>query len=315
MHGPSKKAYSRKIIVFFGLYPTIYPINFIMDPAALHVRLRDQVRTLLPSINNNSWFCNNGNRFMKLSNTLAIPEQQFAMMGIRFEDNETLPTFDFEKFTKYLSLSDNARNQNLTTINEKRAALSTLGSEFHSLKTELAQTKSEVIKLDDENRKLGLSTLEAEKRSLTAESRCATLEFELQAKTEQIARLQADAQPARSSFLTSPKAKVIIPVSTIAALEITAYKMDKPKLAPSYWCRKAWGLIFSSSDANLSQPEKETASSNEKETASSNIGETRPIFDVSVNSEYKSVQLQGVSPNPPTDLIRPPFISVFSFIF
>ena len=154
----------------------------------------------------------------------------------------------------------------------------------------------------------------AEKRSLTAESRCATLEFELnskdielKAKTEQIARLQADAQPARSSFLTSPKAKVIIPVSTIAALEITAYKMDKPKLAPSYWCRKAWGVIFSSSDANLSQPEKETASSN--------IGETKPIFDVSVNSEYKSVQLQGVSPNPPTGLIRPPFISVFSFIF
>lgn len=307
MHGPSKKAYSRKIIVFFGLYPTIYPINFIMDPAALHVRLRDQVRTLLPSINNNSWFCHNGNKFMKLSNTLAIPEQQFGMMGIRFEDNETLPTFDFEKFSKYLSLSDNARNQNLTTINEKRAALNTLRSEFHSLKTELGQTKSEVIKLDDANRKLGLSTLEAEKRSLTAESRCETLEFELKAKTEQIARLQANAQPARSSFLTSPKAKVIIPVSTIAALEITAYKTNKPKLAPSYWCRKAWGVIFSSSDANLSQPEKETASSN--------IGETRPIFDVSVNSEYKSVQLQGVSPNPPTDLIRPPFISVFSFIF
>ena len=300
MHGPSKKAYSRKIIVFFGLYPTIYPINFIMDPAALHVRLRDQVRNLLPSINNNSWFCHNGNKFMKLSNTLAIPEQQFAMMGIRFEDNETLPTFDFEKFNKYLSLSDNARNQNLTTINEKRAALNTLRSEFHSLKSELAEMKSHFDT--------------AEKRSLTAESRCETLEFELnskdielKAKTEQIARLQADAQPARSSFLTSPKAKVIIPVSTIAALEITAYKMDKPKLAPSYWCRKAWGVIFSSSDANLSQPEKETASSN--------IGETRPIFDVSVNSEYKSVQLQGVSPNPPTGLIRPPFISVFSFIF
>ena len=314
MHGPSKKAYSRKIIVFFGLYPTIYPINFIMDPAALHVRLRDQVRTLLPSINNNSWFCHNGNKFMKLSNTLAIPEQQFAMMGIRFEDNETLPTFDFEKFSKYLSLSDNARNQNLTTINEKRAALNTLRSEFHSVKTELAQTKSEVIKLDDENQKLGLSTLEAEKRSLTAENRCAILEselnskdIELKAKTEQITRLQADAQPARSSFLTSPKAKVIIPVSTIAALEITAYKMNKPKLAPSYWCRKAWNVIFSSSDANLSQPEKETASSN--------IVDTRPIFDVSVNSEYKSVQLEAVSPNPPTGLIRPPFISVFSFIF
>jgi len=300
MHGPCKKAYSRKIIVFFGLYPTIYPINFIMDPAALHVRLRDQVRNLLPSINNNSWFCHNGNKFMKLSNTLAILEQQFAMMGIRFEDNETLPTFDFEKFSKYLSLSDNARNQNLTTINEKRAALNTLRSEFHSLKSELVEMKSHFDT--------------AEKRSLTAESRCETLEFELnskdielKAKTEQIARLQADAQPARSSFLTSPKAKVITPVSTIAALEITAYKTNKPKLAPSYWCRKAWGVIFSSSDANLSQPEKETASSN--------IGETRPIFDVSVNSEYKSVQLQGVSPNPPTDLIRPPFISVFSFIF
>ena len=271
-----------------------------MDPAALHVRLRDQVRALLPSINNNSWFSHNGNKFMKLSDTLAIPEQQFSMMGITFNDNETLSRFDFEKFSKYLSLSDNARNQNLTTLTEKRTALNTLRSEYHSLKSELAEMKSHFDT--------------AEERSLNAESRCATLEsqlnskdIELKAKTEQIARLQADAQPARSSFLTSPKAKVIIPVSTIAALEITAYKMDKPKLAPSYWCRKAWGEIFSSSDANLSQPEKETASSN--------IGDTRPIFDVSVNSEYKSVQLQGVSPNPPTDLIRPPFISVFSFIF
>ena len=123
MHGPCKKAYSRKIIVFFGLYPTIYPINFIMIQQLFTLDYATRVRNLLPSINNNSWFCHNGNKFMKLSNTLAIPEQQFAMMGIRFEDNETLPTFDFEKFSKYLSLSDNARNQNLTTINEKRAAL------------------------------------------------------------------------------------------------------------------------------------------------------------------------------------------------
>ena len=278
-----------------------------MDPAALHVRLRDQVRPLLPSINNNSWFSHNGNKFMKLSNTLAIPEQQFSMMGITFNDNETLSTFDFEKFSTYLSLSDNARNQNLITLTEKRKALNTLRSEYHSLKAELVQTKSEVIKLDDENQKLELSTLEAEKRSLNAESRCQNLESELSKKTEQIVRLQADAQPATSSrnFLLSPK--VIVPVSTIAVLEVAAIQTSNAKLAPSYWCRKAWASIFYSSDANLSQPEKETVSSN--------IGDARPIFDVSVNSEYKSVQLQGVSPNPPTDLIRPPFISVFSFIF
>lgn len=277
-----------------------------MDPAALHVRLRDQVRPLLPSINN-TWFSHNGNKFMKLSNTLAIPEQQFSMMGIIFNDNETLSTFDFAKFGTYLSLSDNARNQNLTTLTEKRTALDTLRSEYRSLKAELVQTKSELAEM-----KSHLDT--AEKRSLSAESDCANLEsqlnskdIELNFKTQQIARLQADAQPTTSSrnFLLSPK--VIVPVSTIAVLEVAAIQTSTPQLAPSYWCRKAWGSIFSSSDANLSQPEKETASSN--------IGDTRPIFDVSVNSEYKSVQLQGISPNPPTDLIRPPFISVFSFIF
>ena len=261
-------------------------------------------------------FCCNGRTFLKIDGW-ALPVTQLGRAGINLTEtylNQPIPI----SIGDTTAISCNNIETDIpkilnTFVREDRNRVN-LKTEFHSLKTELAQTKSEVIKLDDENRKLGLSTLEAEKRSLTAESRCETLEFELnskdielKAKTEQIARLQADVQPARSSFLTSPKAKVIIPVSTIAALEITAYKMNNPKLAPSYWCRKAWGVIFSSSDANLSQPEKETASSN--------IGETKPIFDVSVNSEYKSVQLQGVSPNPPTALIRPPFISVFSFIF
>jgi hypothetical protein len=289
-----------------------------MDPAALHVRLRDQVRALLPSINNNSWFSHNGNKFMKLSDTLAIPEQQFSMMGITFNDNETLSTFDFEKFSKYLSLSDNARNQNLTTLTEKRMALNTLRSEYHSLKAELVQTKSEVIKLDDENRKLELSTLEAEKRSCGAETRCQNLEsqlnskdIELNFKTQEIARLTADAQKATSSknFLLTPK--VIIPVSTIAVLEVAAIQTSTPQLAPSYWCRQAWASIFCSSDANLSQPEKETASSN--------IGSERSILDLSVNpefKEYRGVQVQSVvSPTPPNGLIRSsPLISLFSFI-
>jgi hypothetical protein len=258
----------------------------------------------------------NGRTFLKIDGW-ALPVTQLGRAGINLTKtylNQPIPI----SIGDTTSISCNNIETDIPKIlnsfvKEDRNRIK-LKTECDSLKSELAQTKSEVIKLDDENRKLGLSTLEAEKRSLTAENRCAILEselnskdIELKAKTEQIARLQADAQPARSSFLTSPKAKVIIPVSTIAALEITAYKMNNPKLAPSYWCRKAWGVIFSSSDANLSQPEKETASSN--------IGDTRPIFDVSVNSEYKSVQLQVVSPNPPTDLIRPPFISVFSFIF
>jgi hypothetical protein len=261
------------------------------------------------------FYCN-GRTFLKIDGW-ALPVTQLGRAGINLTEtylNQPIPISigDTTAISCNNIKTDIPKILN-TFVREDRNRVN-LKTECDSLKTELAQTKSEVIKLDDANRKLGLSTLEAEKRSVTAESLCETLEFELnlkdielKAKTEQIARLQADAQPARSSFLTSPKAKVIIPVSTIAALEITAYKMDKPKLAPSYWCRKAWGVIFSSSDANLSQPEKETASSN--------IGETKPIFDVSVNSEYKSVQLQGVSPNPPTDLIRPPFISVFSFIF
>ena len=248
-------------------------------------------------------FSCNGRTFLKIDGW-ALPVTQLGRAGINLTEtylNQPIPI----SIGDTTAISCNNIETDIpkilnTFVREDRNRVN-LKTECDSLKIELAEMKSHFDT--------------AEKRSLTAESRCATLEFELQAKTEQIARLQADAQPARSSFLTSPKAKVIIPVSTIAALEITAYKMDKPKLAPSYWCRKAWGLIFSSSDANLSQPEKETASSNEKETASSNIGEKRPIFDVSVNSEYKSVQLQGVSPNPPTDLIRPPFISVFSFIF
>jgi hypothetical protein len=248
-------------------------------------------------------FSCNGRTFLKIDGW-ALPVTQLGRAGINLTEtylNQPIPiSIGYTTAISCNNIETDIPKILNTFVREDRNRVN-LKTECDSLKIELAEMKSHFDT--------------AEKRSLTAESRCATLEFELQAKTEQIARLQADAQPARSSFLTSPKAKVIIPVSTIAALEITAYKMDKPKLAPSYWCRKAWGLIFSSSDANLSQPEKETASSNEKETASSNIGETRPIFDVSVNSEYKSVQVQGVSPNPPTGLIRPPFISVFSFIF
>jgi hypothetical protein len=247
------------------------------------------------------FYCN-GRTFLKIDGW-ALPVTQLGRAGINLTEtylNQPIP----------ISIGDTTAISCNNIETDIPKILNTFVREDRNrvnLKTECDSLKSELVEM-----KSHFDT--AEKRSLTAESRCETLEFELnskdielKAKTEQIARLQADAQPARSSFLTSPKAKVITPVSTIAALEITAYKTNKPKLAPSYWCRKAWGVIFSSSDANLSQPEKETASSN--------IGETRPIFDVSVNSEYKSVQLQGVSPNPPTDLIRPPFISVFSFIF
>ena len=247
-------------------------------------------------------FCCNGRTFLKIDGW-ALPVTQLGRAGINLTEtylNQPIP----------ISIGDTTAISCNNIETDIPKILNTFVREDRNrvnLKTECDSLKSELVEM-----KSHFDT--AEKRSLTAESRCETLEFELnskdielKAKTEQIARLQADAQPARSSFLTSPKAKVITPVSTIAALEITAYKTNKPKLAPSYWCRKAWGVIFSSSDANLSQPEKETASSN--------IGETRPIFDVSVNSEYKSVQLRGVSPNPPTDLIRPPFISVFSFIF
>ena len=66
----------------------------------------------------------------------------------------------------------------------------------------------------------------AEKRSLTAESRCETLEFELnskdielKAKTEQIARLQADAQPARSSFLTAKSNSLSVFINTFKDYE------------------------------------------------------------------------------------------------
>lgn len=186
-----------------------------------------------------------------------------------------------------------------------------LKTECDSLKSELVQTKSELAEM-----KSHLDT--AEKRSLSVESHCTNLEsqlnskdIELNFKTQQIARLQADAQPTTSSrnFLLSPK--VIVPVSTIAVLEVAAIQTSNPKLAPSYWCGKAWAAIFSSSDANLSQPEKETETSK--------IGLAAPILEVSVNpefKEYRRVQVQSVvSPTPPNGLIRSSqLISLFSFI-
>ena len=267
-----------------------------MHPADIYYDLRNEVRSLLPGIADNSWFKHKDFELLKLSNTLAIPKQQFKSMGVSFEENGTSPKLDFEKFTKFMRVSDEARTFSLETIEKQR-------KNFHGLQNQLNTTNSELSLKDIE--------LESQKEVLNLK------EIELSAKNEIISHLEADMQqPATPSnkfhLITSPR--VIIPVGTVTVLEVVAHQTNKPKLAPSYWAKKGvcvvgkfplkvWNSIFDSTDVNRDKDD----------TVSSNICDEKAIFDLSLNSEYKSVQVQEVSPNPPTGLIRSSYISLFSF--
>ena len=276
-----------------------------MDPADIYNKLRNEVRSSLSRYETNSWFTHNyqSNEYqlMKLSDTLAIPKQQFASMGVSFDENETSPTLDFQKFKRFVCVSDTARTENLKTIKRQRSELASLRGNSHDLQNRVNIANSEIASLND------LLVLN---------------EVELEAKNELISHLQGTQKQATSPnkfhLITSPR--VVIPVGTVTMLEMVAHQTNKPKLAPSYWAKrgvcvvgkfplKVWNSIFDSTDSNLTTD----GSRDKNETVSSDIRDEKAIFDLSLNSEYKSVQLKEVSLNPPTGLIRPSYISLFSF--
>lgn len=298
-----------------------------MHPADIYNNLRNEVRSSLFRYETNSWFTHNykskNYQLMKLSDTLAIPKQQFASMGVSFDENGTSPTLDFEKFKKFVCVSDQARTDNLETIQRKCSELVSQRENYHGLQNRVNIANS-VINSQRENCHELQNQLNTANSEISSQNDLLDLkEIELKAKNELISHLQATQKPATSPnkfhFITSPR--VIIPVGTVTILEVVAHQTNKPKLAPSYWAKKGvcvvgkfplkvWNSIFDSTDLNLTTD----GIRDEGDTVSSNICDEKAIFDLSLNSEYKSVQLKEVSMNPPTGLIRPSYISLFSFI-
>lgn len=307
-----------------------------MLPSDRYLELKTNVQPLLNQIPENTWFTYNGTELLKVGVNLAIPKQQFVDMGLHFSGNETSPTLNFERFCKFLSFSDTARTKNLETIEKQRQDLRKSRSECCTLQTKLGKIENKFSTQEAKLQALTNRVRDADQRLETINDELSSKSIELSlkeaeiglkqveilSKDEQISRLQALQKPATSSskfhLITSPR--VIIPVgTTIGVLELVAHQSKKPKLAPSYWAKKGacvvgklpsklWNSIFDSTDANLT-----TGGSGAKDDiVSSNICE-EAIFDLSLNSEYKAVQSQGVSTNPPTGLIRPPYISLFSF--
>ena len=292
-------------------------------------------------------FVFNGRTFLKF-NGWPLPVTQLRQAGINMTEkylNSPIPIsfgdtnsissnnveFDLPKILNAFVTEDRNR-VNLKTECEnsdskfamvKREVLN-LRSEFKTQAVDIQNLQTEVIKLNGENQKLELSTLQAEERSCSAESRCATLEAQLQtkdlqleAKNQEIARIQAEAaqHSARFSktakFCTSPR--VLYPVGTVAVLEVAAHQTQIPQVAPSYWVRrglivvgkipsKMWQSIF---DAN--EPNSTNSVSNQQETISSKIEAEKPLFDLSSNTA-----VQGVPPVTPPFAVRP-CIPFFSF--
>lgn len=296
-------------------------------------------------------FVCNGRTFLKF-NGWALPVTQLRRAGINMTEkylNSPIPIsfgdttsissnnveFDLPKILNAFVTEDRNR-VNLKTECEnsdskfamvKREVLN-LRSEFKVQAVDIQNLQTEVIKLNDENQKLELSTLQAEERSCSAESRCATLEAQLQAKdlqleakNQEIARIQAEAaqHSARFSktvkFFTSPR--VLYPVGgTVAVLEIAAHQTQIPQVAPSYWVRrgltvvgkipsKMWKSIFDTNESNSTN-----SVSNQEDTISSKIEVGTPLFDLSSNSIYTAAQ--GTPPVTPPVPIHP-FIPFFSF--
>ena len=177
-------------------------------------------------------FVFNGRTFLKF-NGWPLPVTQLRQAGINMTEkylNSPIPIsfgdtnsissnnveFDLPKILNAFVTEDRNR-VNLKTECEnsdskfamvKREVLN-LRSEFKTQAVDIQNLQTEVIKLNGENQKLELSTLQAEERSCSAESRCATLEAQLQtkdlqleAKNQEIARIQAEA--AQSPSLRPP---------------------------------------------------------------------------------------------------------------
>ena len=295
-----------------------------MDPSDVYRTLRNDVRHLLEPIAENSWFSCNGAKFMKISDSLAIPQQQFSMMGISFDENGSSPQVDFTKFCKFLEVSDNARTLNLDTIAAKTKDLRELRFECLSLKNEIAQMKSNFTEQETKFKVFETHSNQSEatiSKSLemieTLEAQLQEKNLQLEAKNQEIARIQAEAaqHSARFSkavkFCTSPR--VLYPVGTVAVLEVAANQTQIPQVAPSYWLRrglivvgkipsKMWKSIFAANEPNSTN-----SVSNQQETISSKIEAEKPLFDL---SSYTAVQ--GVPPVTPPVPIHP-VIPFFSF--
>ena len=297
-----------------------------MDPADIYNKLRNEVRSSLFQYETHSWFTynyqSNDYQLMKLSDTLAIPKQQFANMGVSFDEDGTSPTLDFQKFKRFVCVSDTARTDNLKTIKRQRSELASLRENSHDLQTRVNIANSVIASQRENCHDLQNQVNTANSEIASQKDLLELNDIELKAKDELISHLQAAQKQATSPnkfhLITSPR--VVIPVGTVTMLEVLAHQTKKPKLAPSYWAKrgvcvvgkfplKVWNSIFDSTDSNLTTD----GSRDKNETVSPNIGDEKAIFDLSLNSEYKSVQLKEVSLNPPTGLIRPSYISLFSF--
>ena len=299
-----------------------------MDPSDFYSRLRNEVRPLLEPIAENSWFSYDGNKFLKISDTLAIPQQQFSMMGISFDENLSSAQVDFTKFCKFLTFSDNARTANLDTIANKANDLRELRTECQSLRNKIAQMKSNFMEQEAKFKVFETQSNQSEATIANSlqmiealEAQLQSKDLQLEAKNQEIARIQAEAAQHSSrfsktvKFCTSPR--VLYPVgSTVAILEIAAHQTQIPQVAPSYWVRrgltvvgkipsKMWKSIFDANESN-----RTNSVSNQEETSSSKIEVGKPLFDLSSNSIYTAVQ--GTPPVTPPVPIHP-FIPFFSF--
>lgn len=323
-----------------------------MDPQDIYRNLRNDVR--IPPIPPNSWFEYNSNKFLKVSENLALPKQQFEMMGLNFNDNQTSQTLNFDKFVKFLSVSDSARNQTLLTIQKKREELTESHSKCHSLTTQLrdsrealatSQSKCHTLKSGCDKQSIEIKDLRS--HSDTLESRLASAINELNSKNAELnsknaeinlknaeidlknieidlKNVEIDSKNQEISRLQQIKSKISINVKspkvyvpvTLTTLEIVSIKLNKPKLAPSYWAKKGvqviakfpssvWKSVFDSTEVKFNTV---VVTDN---TAPGSISTKKPIFDVSLNSEYRAVQSIPVS-NPSIPPIRP-CISLFSF--
>ena len=225
-----------------------------------------------------------------------------------------------------MTLSDKARTSNLDTIENKAKDLRELRSNCLSLKNEIAQMKSNFEKqetkfkvFETQNNQSEATIAKSLEMIETLEAQLQEKNFQLEAKNQEIARIQAEAaqQSARFSktfkFITSPR--FYYPATgTVAVLEIAAHQTQTPQVAPSYWIRrgltvvgkipaKMWKSIFDANSTN--------SVSNQDEIMSSNIETEKeiPLFDLSSNS-YSAVQ--GVpSVTPPVPIH--PVIPFFSF--
>ena len=166
-----------------------------MDPADIYIKLRDAVRSSLSRYETNSWFTynyqNNEYQLMKLSDTLAIPKQQFASMGVSFDENGTSPTLDFQTFKQFVRVSDRARTDNLETIRRQRSERVSQRQNYHDLQTRVNIANS-VIGSQRENCNDLQNQLNTANSEIASKNDLLNLkEIELEAKNELISHLQS----------------------------------------------------------------------------------------------------------------------------